>query len=114
MDAADDVVVAVPLEMIADRGLVAVVVRDLDAEPDRDAARAPALGGLADDPLAGRERDEVEGGRARVEVDVIGDRDLGDAALDGLGGVGVDRDIAVGREVGMEVAVERQVSSPGR
>ena len=114
VDAADDVVVAVPSEVIADLGLVAAVVGDLDAEPDRDAARAPALGGLADDPLAGRERDEVEGRCARFEVDVIGDRDLGDPPLDGLRRVDVDRDVAVRREVRVEVAVERQVSSPGR
>jgi hypothetical protein len=44
---------------------------------------------------------------------VIGDRELGDPALDGLGGVGVDRDGGVGREVGVEVGVERQVAGLG-
>ena len=42
----------------------------------------PALGGLADGPLADLERDEVVGRRAGLEVDVVGDADLGDPALD--------------------------------
>ena len=58
--------------------------------------------------------DEVVGRRAGLEVDVVGDRDLGDPALDGLRGVDVDRDVAVGREVRVEVGVERQVAGLGR
>ncbi|MEO5941719.1 MAG: hypothetical protein ABIZ72_11790 [Candidatus Limnocylindrales bacterium] len=41
---------------------------------------------------------------------MVGDRDLGDAALDGLGGIGVDRDVGIGREVGVDVGVEGQVA----
>ena len=59
------------------------------------------------------ERRVGEGRRTRFEVDVIGDRQLGDAPLEGGGGVDVDRDVAVWREVGMEVCVERQVARPG-
>ena len=82
-------------EVVADVGLPSAVVRQLDAEPDRDAAIGPALGGLADDPLALLERRESVGRRAGLEVDMVGDRDLGDAPLDGLCRERVDRHVAV-------------------
>ena len=95
--------------MVADVGFPAAIVGQLHAEADRDAARAPALGGLADDPLAIGEGGVPEGRRTGLEVDVVRDRQLGDAPLQGCRGVGVDRDIAVRRQVRVEVRVERQV-----
>ena len=89
--------------------LPAAVVGQLDPETDRDAVRGPALGRLADDPLPVVERRVRVGRRAGLEVDVIGDRELGDPALERRRGVDVDRDVAVGREVGVEMRVERQV-----
>src|SRR4029079_1950657 len=96
--------------MPADVVLVPPVVGDLDAEPDRDAAGRPAFGRGPDDAFALGERDEVEGRRPRREVDVVRDRELGNPALGGLCGVRVDRDVAVGRQVRVEMAVERQVA----
>src|SRR4029078_4350258 len=96
--------------MRADVVLVPPVVGDLDAEPDRDAAGRPAFGRGPDDAFALGERDEVEGRRPRRKVDVVRDRELGNPALGGLCGVRVDRDVAVGRQVRVEMAVERQVA----
>jgi hypothetical protein len=41
---------------------------------------------------------------------VVGDGQLGDAALHGLRGEDVDRHVAVRRQVGVQVRVERQVA----
>ncbi len=107
---ADGEVVGVAGQVVADVGFPFPVVGQLDPEPDADALRCPALGGVADDPFAVGERRVAEGRGARLEVDVVGDRDLGDPALDGGRRVGVDRDAAVGREVRVQVGVERQVA----
>ena len=112
VDAADDEVVRMPGEVIADVGLVGAVIGDLDTEPDRDPAGRPSLGGVTGDPLAVLERGVRERGRPGYEIHVVGDR--GDAALDGLGGVVVDRDVAVGRQVGVEMPVEREVERLSR
>ena len=89
------------------------LVGDLDAEPDGDPERRPALGGLADGPLAVAVVGPVVR-VGRVEVDVVGDRQLArSVARDGRGGVRVDRDVAVGRPVGVEMGVERQVARLG-
>ena len=65
---------------------------------------------LADDAFTQLERGGAIRRRARLEVDVIGDRDLVDAAFERLLGIRVDRHVAVRRQVGMEVRVERKVS----
>ena len=72
---------------------------------------SPAIGGRTHDPLAILEAGIAVGRIARVEVDVVGDRDLGETQRDGLRRVQVDRDGAVGRLVGVDVGVERQ--APG-
>ena len=96
--------------MLADVGLPRSVVGQLDPEADLDALRTPSFGGAADDPLAVLERREREGRRAGLEIDVVGDRDLGDPALERRRRVVVDRDVAVGRQVRVDVGVERQVA----
>ena len=53
---------------------------------------------------------ERERRRTGHKVDVVGYGDLGDAALDGLRRVGVDRNVGVRREVGVDMGVERQVA----
>ena len=95
--------------MGANVGLPAPVVGELRAEPDDHALPRPALGGAANHALAVVVARVLEGRVARVEVDVVGDRDLGDAALDGQLRVHVDRDGAVRRLLGVEVRVEGQV-----
>ena len=84
VDGADREVVGVARESGRGCRPRSALVGQLDTEPDRQAVRRPALGRLADDALALVERREVVGRRAGLEVDVVGDRDLGDAALDGL------------------------------
>ncbi len=110
VDGADRVVVRVARQVLPDLGLPLRLVRHLDAEADVEPAVRPARGGVADLALARRERRERVGGGARVEVEVVGDGDLGDAPFDRRGAVGVDRRVAVGREVRVEVRVERQVA----
>ena len=110
MDRSDGEVVGVPREVLPDVRLPRPVVGQLDTEPDRHALRPPALGGLPDHPLAVLERGVPERRRAGLEVDVIGDRELGDPAFERGCGVDVDHDVAVGREVRVEVGVERQVA----
>ena len=73
----------------------------------------PALGCAAHDPLAVVVAAVLEGRVAWVEVDVVGDRDLGNATLHGERRVDVDRDGAVRRLVGVEVGVEREVAVGG-
>ncbi len=82
VDRADREVVGVAREVVADVRLPGAVVGQLDTEADQDALRPPALGRAADDPLAVLERRVAEGRRPRLEVDVVRDRDLGDAALE--------------------------------
>ena len=108
VDGPDHVVVRVAGEMVADLVLAAdsyvISTPNRMAIPCGPSARPPR------GPSApGPEREPIGRG-ARVEVDVIGDRQLGDPALDGGGRVDVDRDVAVGREVRVEVGVERQVA----
>ena len=69
-------------EVLADVGFPRAVVGEFDAEADLDALRSPAFGGATDDPLAVLERREREGRRSRLEVDVVGDGDLGDPPLE--------------------------------
>src|SRR5436190_14666067 len=114
VDAPDHVVVRVPGQVVADVLLVGPVVGDLDPEADRDAVPRPALRSVSRDPFALGEGREREGRRARHEIDMIGDGELGDPALDGFGRVRVDRDVGVGRQVRMEVGVEGQVAGLGR
>ena len=95
------------VEVVADPHLVPAVIGDLGTESNGHAVRRPALGGLADRSLTDIERHEVISGCARFEIDVVGDRQLGDPALDRLGGVCVDRDVAVGREIRVEMGIER-------
>jgi hypothetical protein len=106
----DDVVVSVPPEVLAEIGLEPAVVRQLDAEADGETARTPPFGGLTDDPLALLERRRGIGRRARLEVDVVGDGDLVDAAFQRLLSVRVDRHVAVRRQVRMQVRIERKVA----
>ncbi len=87
----------------------APIVGELHAEPDRHALRSPALGGLADDAFPVLERGVSERRSSWLEVHVVRDRKLGDASLEGGRRVEVDRDVAVGRQVRVEVGVERQV-----
>ncbi len=96
--------------MVADVAFPRSVVGELDAEADLDALRTPSFGSAADDPFAVLERRERERRRARLEIDVVGDRDLGDPALECGRRVVVDRDVAVGRQVRVDVGVERQVA----
>src|SRR5579862_574942 len=98
VDRADHVVIAMPAEMIPEGVRPARVPGHLDPEPDRHAAWPPALGGLADDALAIRIRHVAPGRVAPVEVDVVGDRDLGQALLDRQRSVDIDRDPRVERE----------------
>jgi hypothetical protein len=96
-------------EVIADLRLESAVVRDLDPEPDGDALRRPPLARVPDGAFAIGKRDVVVGRCGGVEVDVIRDRELGDATVDCLAGVVVDRDDAVRGEARVEVAIEREV-----
>ena len=111
VDAADDVVVRVAAQPAADLVLVAALVGDLDAEPDGEATVGPALGRLADVALPVRERGEPVGRHRRVEVHVVGDRELRDAALDGQGAVRLELRVRVGRADRVQVRVERQVAA---
>jgi hypothetical protein len=109
MDRPDREVVCVASQVVADVGLPGPVVGQFDAEPDRTPwgpSARPHLGR----PLAIREGRVGEGLGARLEVDVVGDGDLGDATLERGRSVDVDGDVAVGRQVRVHVRVERQVA----
>ena len=110
MDRTDDEVVVVAGEMIADLGRVPRVPGDLDAEADGHAPLGPALGPVADDALALLEGGLAVAGRAGREVDVIGDRQLRDAPLDGQSGVVVEWYGAVVRQVRVDVRIQRQIA----
>ncbi len=111
VDRPDGEVVGVPPQVLADVRLPRAVVGELDAEPDRDALRTPALRGVADDPLAVGEGRIAERRSPGLEVEVIGDRQLADAEVDRLLRVDVDRDVAVGRQVGVEMGVQREAAA---
>ena len=96
-----------PPQVVAQIRLVAAVVGELHAKADRDAARRPSIGGVANDRLALRERGCAVRRRARFEIDVVGDGQLVDPAFERLFGVRVDPDIAVRRQVAMKVRVKR-------
>ena len=110
VDGADRVVVRVARQVLPDLGLEPRLVGDLDAETYAKPAVRPARGGIPHLPLALGERGEGIGLVARVEVHVVGDRDLRDPPRHGRRAVDVDGDVAVGREVRVEVRVERQVA----
>ena len=80
----DDEVVRVPPQVVAHIRLVAPVVGELHAESDRDPARNPALGRLADDALALRKGRGAVCWRPRFEIDVVGDGQLVDPAFERL------------------------------
>ena len=80
---------------------------NLDTEPNGQAAIGPALGRFPDGALAIGERHVPIRRRAGLEVDVVGDRDLGDTAFDGLRREDVDRHLAVWRQVGVQMRIER-------
>jgi hypothetical protein len=109
VDRSDHEIVLIAVEMGADGRLVCTLVSDLHAEADVYPPIGPPFGCLADAPLAIGEGRERVRGPAGIEVDVVGDRDLRDALRHRAGGEHVDRDVAVGREVGVEVTVERKV-----
>ena len=70
---------------------------------------APAVGGVAHRAFPLLERRVLVGGGAALEVHVIRDRELGEAAGGGQGRDGIDREVAVGRQVRVHVCVEREV-----
>jgi hypothetical protein len=109
VDRSDREVVAVLSQMRPDVALVPTLIRQLAAKSDRDSI-SPSFAGLSHNPFPPLIRDEVVRRIARIEIDVVGDRDLVDVALDGLGGICVDRDVTVGRQAGVQVAVERQIA----
>jgi hypothetical protein len=79
----------------ADLRLPAAIVRELDPESDGDPIVGPSLGRFTDGTFPLGERGVAVGRCGRVEVDMVGDRDLADAPFDRLPCVDVDRYIAV-------------------
>jgi len=69
-------------EVVAHVRFPSRVERELGTEPDRHAPVGPPLGRLAHVPLTVLEGRVPIRGIARIEVDVVGDRDLRDATLD--------------------------------
>ncbi len=110
VDRADGVVVGVVRQVLANLGLAVRLVADLDAEPHPKPAIRPARGRIAHLPLAGGERRVRVGRIPRVEVQVVGDRDLRDPPFDRCRAVRVDRHVAVGRQVRVEVCVQREIA----
>jgi hypothetical protein len=110
VDRPDDEVVHVLREVMADRVFPDAFVREFDAEPDRQAQGFPAVRSFAHGATSLLERRVGVRGRARVEVDVIGDGDLRDAELDRLARVRLDAGVAIRREGRMQVGIQRQAS----
>ncbi len=97
-------------QVLADVRLPRAVVRELDAEPDRHALGTPALGRVTDLALALLVGGVRVGGLTGLEVEVVRDGDLGDTAFDRLAGVLVDVGRRIGRQVRVQVCVEREVA----
>ena len=112
VDGADRVVVPVRRQVLADVVLVSRLVGQLDAEADSNPA-GPAILEIADQPLAVRVVGVFVGRRAGHEVEVVRQRDFGDPALERLGGIQLHRHLAVGREVGVEMGIDRDVECLG-
>ena len=85
-----------PGEVASDVVLPGSVVSELDTEPDCHPPICPSGGRLANRSFAVPEGAVLPGGVLGVEVDVVGDGDLGDPGLGRQGGIDVDRNVAVG------------------